>query len=177
MRRTHAVALLLSLPATLAAAIVTLQKQIELCRENGGAPALPADHPDRVALGSFVRNLAIGETVAVRTTGAVEALPRRGEALCSTRRGLIDMSCLHRHMLYTGRRVRGQIISQRQAIGFPVYRLASGEMTSLQQRIRQCMTLMRAEPLPTGSDQNALLELYIVSRGNGLAIETPAARY
>ncbi len=160
-----------------AAAIVTLQKQIELCRKNSGASALPADHPDLVALETFVRNLALGETVAVQTTGAVEPLLRQGEELYNKRWGLIDMSCYHCHTLYAGGMVRGQKISQGQANGFPVYRLASGEMASLQQRIQQCLTLMRAEPFATGSDENALLELYIMSRGNGLAIETPAVRY
>lgn len=160
-----------------ATAIVTLQQQIELCRENSGAPALPADHPDLIALETFVRNLALGETVAVQTTGAVEPLLRQGEELYNKRWGLIDMSCYHCHTLYAGRKVRGQLISQGQANGFPVYRLASGEMASLQQRIQQCLTLMRAEPFATGSEENTLLELYIMSRGNGLPIETPAVRY
>jgi L-cysteine S-thiosulfotransferase len=160
-----------------AATIITLQKQIERCRENSGAPVLPPDHPDLIALETFVRNLAIGEIVAVRTDGPVEPLLRQGEALYNKRWGLIDMSCYHCHTLYAGRRVRGQIISQGQANGFPVYRLASGEMASLQQRIQQCLTLMRAEPFAAGSDENVLLELYIMSRGNGLAIETPAVRY
>jgi sulfur-oxidizing protein SoxA len=158
-------------------AIVTLQKQIELCRENSGAPALPADHPDLIALETFVRNLAHGESVAVQTDGPVEPLLRQGEKLYTKRWGQIDMSCYHCHTLYAGRMVRGQLISQGQANGFPVYRLASGEMASLQQRIQQCLTLMRAEPFATGSEENTLLELYIMSRGNGLAIETPAVRY
>ena len=52
-----------------------------------------------------------------------------------------------------------------------------GEITNLHQRIKQCLSLMRAEPFTADSDEINLLGLYIMSRSNGLAIETPAVRY
>jgi sulfur-oxidizing protein SoxA len=61
--------------------------------------------------------------------------------------------------------------------GFPAYRLATGEIATLQQRIQQCMDLMRAEPFESGSEELRLMELYMMSRSNGLSIETPAVRY
>jgi sulfur-oxidizing protein SoxA len=36
---------------------------------------------------------------------------------------------------------------------------------------------MRAEPFDTDSEEINLLGLYIMSRSNGLRIETPAVRY
>jgi sulfur-oxidizing protein SoxA len=36
---------------------------------------------------------------------------------------------------------------------------------------------MRAEPFAADSEEINLLGLYIMSRSNGLAIETPAVRY
>ena len=40
-----------------------------------------------------------------------------------------------------------------------------------------CETVLRAEPFEAGSEEYKLLELYIMSRGNGLEIETPAVRF
>ena len=73
--------------------------------------------------------------------------------------------------------MRGQKISQGQSNGFPAYRLGTGEMTSLNLRITQCMNLMRAEPFPADSEEMKLLEFYLSARSNGLPIETPAVRY
>jgi sulfur-oxidizing protein SoxA len=158
-------------------AIMTLQQTIGECRKRTGSQALPANHADLVALETFVRNLAIGEVVDVQTDGAAAALLEQGEAIFKTRYGLIDMSCAHCHSMYTGLMIRGQRISQGQANGFPAYRLDIGEMTNLEQRIQQCLTSMRAEPFPADSEEIELLGLYLMSRSNGLKIETPAVRY
>jgi sulfur-oxidizing protein SoxA len=161
-----------------AAEIVTLQKQISRCAsDNTGSEILAADHPDLVALEAFVRNRAIGEVVNVQTDGPVAALLQAGEKLYRTRYGLIDMACYQCHEFYPGQMIRGQKISQGQGNGFPVYRLDTGEITSLHQRIQQCLGLMRAEPFESDSEEIRLLGLYIMSRSNGLRIETPAVRY
>ncbi len=158
--------------------IVTLQKRISRCREgNAGSKPLPTDHPQLVDLEAFVRNRALGEPVNVRTDGQVAELLKQGEELYRTRYGLIDMACYQCHDVYPGQMIRGQKISQGQGNGFPAYRLDTGEITSLNQRIRQCLGLMRAEPFDADSEENKLLELYIMSRSNGLRIETPAIRY
>jgi len=157
--------------------LTTLLDQISSCRTRTMGNALPADHPDLVALETFVRNRARGEPVDVRTDGPLRALLDKGEQLYKTRYGLIDIACTHCHDLYPGQMIRGQKISEGQGNGFPAYRLDTGEITTLQQRIRQCLTLMRAEPFESGSEELGLMELYIMSRSNGLKIETPAVRY
>jgi sulfur-oxidizing protein SoxA len=161
-----------------AAEIVTLQKQISRCRvDNAGSQPLPTDHPDLVVLETFVRNRARGEPVNVQTDGAMVELLQQGEQLYKARYGLIDMACYQCHDIYPGQMIRGQKISQGQGNGFPAYRLDTGEITNLHQRIQQCLTLMRAEPFATDSVEIRLLGLYIMSRSNGLRIETPAVRY
>jgi len=158
--------------------IVTLQKRISRCRDShAGSNTLATDHPDLVALETFVRNRAIGEAVNVQTDGPMVELLQAGKQLYNTRYGLIDMACYHCHELYPGQMIRGQKISQGQGNGFPAYRLGTGEITNLHQRIQQCLTLMRAEPFAADSDEMNLMGLYIMSRSNGLKIETPAVRY
>jgi len=157
--------------------IITLQKRINNCRSSIADEPLKTDHPDLVALETFVRYLAKGEKINVQTNGAAGALLKKGEALYKTRYGLIDMSCYHCHTLYPGQMIRGQKISQGQTNGFPAYRLDTGEVANLHQRIQQCMSLLRADPFDTDSGEIKLLGLYLMSRSNGLAIETPAVRY
>ena len=157
--------------------IVTLQQSISNCRDNIGSKPLPANHTELIALETFVRNRAAGEAVNVQTDGPMAELLNKGQNIYQTRFGLIDMSCSHCHALYPGQMIRGQKISQGQGNGFPAYRLDIGEITNLHQRIQQCMTLMRAEPFAEDSEEIKLLGLYIMSRSNGLKIETPAVRY
>jgi L-cysteine S-thiosulfotransferase len=159
-------------------AIITLQSRISACRSKIADDTLPVNHPDLIALETFVRNLAHGVPVNVNTQGVeIQDLLKRGEALYKTRYGLIDMSCHICHNVYAGQFVRGQKISQGQSNGFPAYRLGPGEMASLNLRITQCMDLMRAEPFPADSEEMKLLEFYLSARSNGLPIETPAVRY
>lgn len=158
--------------------IVTLQEKINRCRtDKTGSMKLATNHSDLLALETFVRNRAIGEIVNVQTDGPVAELLKKGETLYTTRFGLIDMSCYQCHEVYPGYMIRGQKISQGQGNGFPAYRLDIGEITNLHQRIQQCLTVMRAEPFDADSDEIKLLGLYIMSRSNGLKIETPAVRY
>ena len=157
--------------------IITLQKRISNCRSTTTDNELVKDHPDLVALETFVRNRAHGEKVNVQVDGPVSKLLQEGEKLYKTRYGLIDMACYHCHTLYPGQMIRGQKISQGQSNGFPAYRLDTGEIANLHQRIQQCMSLLRADPFATDSEEINLLGLYLMSRSNGLAIETPAVRY
>jgi len=157
--------------------VISLQQKIGSCRSRVTDKALPVNHRDLLALETFVRNRAKGEAVNVKTDGKVTELLKQGEALYKTRYGLIDMSCYQCHTMYPGQMIRGQKISQGQGNGFPAYRLDIGEMTNLNQRITQCLNLMRAEPFASDSQEIKLLELYLMSRSNGLKIETPAVRY
>ena len=161
-----------------AAGIVNLQQRINRCREdNSGSKTLPTDHPDLVVLETFVRNRAVGEAVNVQLDGPMAELLEAGEKLYRTRYGLIDMACDQCHDMYPGQMIRGQKISQGQGNGFPAYRLGTGEITTLNLRIQQCLDLMRAEPFGTDSEEISLMGLYLMSRSNGLRIETPAVRY
>ena len=158
--------------------IVSLQSRVNTCRSRIADDILPTNHPDLIALETFVRHRAQGVPVNVNTAGAErQALLTHGEELYKTRYGLIDMSCHVCHTVYAGQHVRGQKISQGQTNGFPTYRLGTGEMASLNLRITQCMDLMRAEPFPPDSEEMKLLEYYLSARSNGLPIETPAVRY
>ncbi len=158
--------------------LVTLQDQINNCWEiNMDRFPLIYDDAQLVTLETFVRNLAHGETVNVQTDGPMAELLNKAEVLYRNRYGQIDMSCYHCHVQHQGQMLRGQQLSQGQANGFPIYRLGKGEITSFNKRLRQCFISFRADPFEAGSEESRLLELYVMSRGNGLEIETPAVRF
>jgi sulfur-oxidizing protein SoxA len=158
--------------------LLTLQERINYCWEiSMDRFPLTAGHADLIALETFVRNRARGEKVDVQTDGEMAPLIAKGEALYNTRFGQLDMACRHCHVQHQGQMLRGQKLSQGQANGFPEYRLGQGRITSLQQRLSECFVSFRAEPFEAGSEEYKLLELYIMSRANGLEIETPAVRF
>lgn len=158
--------------------LLTLQERINYCWEISmdRFPLTPGDS-ELIALETFVRNRARGETVNVQVDGEMAPLIAQGEVLYNTRFGQLDMACRHCHVQHQGLMLRGQQLSQGQANGFPEYRLGRGRITSFQQRLTECFVSFRAEPFEAGSEEYRLLELYVMSRGNGLKIETPAVRF
>lgn len=158
--------------------LVTLQEQVNYCWEyHLDRFPLDYDHPDLVALETFVRHQAKGEIVNVQTDGPMKELIEQGGELYRTRYGQLDMSCYHCHIQHQGQMLRGQKLSQGQANGFPEYRLGKGRITSLHGRMRECFISFRADPFDPGSEEFQLLELYLMQRGNGLPVETPAVRF
>jgi sulfur-oxidizing protein SoxA len=49
-------------------------------------------------------------------------------------------------------------------------------MGSLQRRLRNCMSGVRAAPFAFGSEELLGLELYLAQRAAGMPLETPAVR-
>lgn len=157
---------------------VTLHRRIQRCwTERLGNPPITYQDEELLALESFVRNLARGEPVNVATDGGMARYYAAGEKLFHTRFGQVDIACHQCHDYHAGQMFRGQVLSQGQSNGFPVYRFTEGKVVGLQERITQCLTKLRAEPFPEDSPENLALEVYLSARSNGLPIETPAIRY
>ncbi len=157
---------------------ITLQGRIHACsRQHLDDAPMKYDGNEAIALETFVRNLAKGETINVQTDGPIAPFVRKGKAYFEARRGQMDMSCAHCHVNYVGLRLRAQVLTQGQLNGFPVYRLANQRVNGAHLRFRQCENRLRASFQKAGADDYVNLELYMMSRGNGLKIETPAVRF
>lgn len=156
---------------------ITLQDQINICwEERMDNFPLVYDCRELVGFETYVRHLARGETIAVKTGGPIRPFYEEGGRLYRQRFGQLDMSCWHCHDQHRGAWLRGQRLNQGQSNGFPVYRLGTSRITSLHRRFSECLASFRAEPFLPGSDEYINLELYVTARGNGLKIETPAIR-
>ncbi len=88
----------------------------------------------------------------------------------------LNLSCAQCHDGLSGKRLGRARIPQGQPNGYPLYRLEWQSMGSLDRRLRNCLTGVRAELLPPDSPEMAALQLYLGWRSNGLLVETPAVR-
>ena len=157
---------------------MTLQGRIHACSEQQlGNKPMKYDSKPVIELETFVRNLALGETINVDTEGDIAPFVQRGKAYFEARRGQMDMSCAHCHETYAGLRLRAQVLSQGQLNAYPTYRLANQRVNGTHLRFRQCENQLRASFQKAGTQDYINLELYLMSRGNGLKIETPGVRF
>lgn len=157
--------------------LVNLELLIQRCRtERQGQSPFPWEEEDLLALTTLLASVSRGLPLEPVTTGPAAQALARGEAEFRRRRGQLDLSCADCHERNAGRRLRGDVISQGQVNGFPIYRLTWQTLGSRHRMFRWCNEAVRAEPYAFGSDPYLALELYLVHRGRGLPVETPAVR-
>lgn len=154
-----------------------LESRINQCRtQNQDAPSLEYESDALLSLTAYVANQSFGLPQAVETTGEAADYIEQGRDYFYTRRGQFNFSCAQCHNDSWGLKLRGDTISQGHGNGFPAYRLEWENLGSLQRRLRDCDTGVRAEPLPYGSETYRAVELYLAARAAGLPIESPAVR-
>jgi sulfur-oxidizing protein SoxA len=129
---------------------------------------------DMLALISFQSR---GEPVNVAIDGAAAPFYEQGKEIYYTRYGQLELSCASCHEENNGNYIRSDHLSQGHTNGFPVYRLKDAGLVSAQGRFVGCVRDTRAETFKAGSDEFNALELYVASRGNGLAVEGVSVRH
>jgi L-cysteine S-thiosulfotransferase len=156
---------------------ISLGQRIEQCRQrHQQAPPLASDADQSVALETFVAHQSRGMALAPDDDPRLAAFRERGSALFGQRLGQLNLSCAQCHDERAGKHLGGSVIPQGHATGYPIYRLEWQGMGSLQRRLRNCMTGVRAEPFAPGAIEWVELELFLAQRARGLPVETPAVR-
>ena len=164
-------------PVVEAGRVLTLAGRVNQCRtERMHQPALPPDSEAMLALAALVGMQSRGLPVAVADTGPAAPFVERGRTLFNTRMGQLNLSCAQCHDALAGQRLGGSRIPQGQPNAYPLYRLEWQAMGSLDRRLRNCLTGVRAEPLPPDSPEMGALQLFLGVRANGLTVETPGVR-
>jgi sulfur-oxidizing protein SoxA len=156
---------------------IDLAQRINLCRTRHQLTTpLAAEGADLLALTSLVARQSRGLPIA--PPGDADLAPHlaRGRAQFFQRMGQLDLSCAACHDDLVGTRLGSSQIPPADAAPYPVYRLQWQTLGSLQRRIRNCMTGVRAEPFEYGVPQMVELELYLAARAKGLAMEAPGVR-
>lgn len=157
--------------------LINLEQQINRCREEHlQVPSYPYESEALLALTTFVGFQSRGLPVDVHIDGPARPFFESGQAFFLRRRGQLDLACTHCHDQQAGQRLRGEVVSQGQINGFPIYRHTWQTLGSAHRMFIWCNVAVRAEPFPYGADDYVNLELYLAWRGRGLPVETPAVR-
>jgi sulfur-oxidizing protein SoxA len=154
-----------------------LEQRINRCRtEHQRAEPLAWESEDLLALTAFVTRQSRGLPVAVTATPELRPFLDLGKELFHRREGQLNLSCSQCHDDNWGKRLAGNVIPQAHPTGYPIYRLEWQSLGSLQRRLRNCMTGVRAEPFDYGAPQAVALELYLMERARGMPVDAPAVR-
>jgi sulfur-oxidizing protein SoxA len=160
-----------------AGTLLNLEGRINRCRtEHQQLPALALESEPLLALSSFVTEQSKGMATQVQIDGAAEPWFQQGQDYFFQRRGQLNLACHQCHDESWGKKLRGDRISQGQPNGFPAYRLEWQTLGSLHRRLQDCESGVRAQPQALGSAAYLGLELYLVWRSQGLALESPGVR-
>ena len=157
--------------------LINLEQQINRCRhERMHASIYPYESDELLSLTTFIAYQSRGLSVEVQVDQTREPFFAAGRRFFMQRRGQLDLACTHCHDQLAGQRLRGEVISQGQLNGFPIYRQLWQTLGSAHRMFAWCNNAIRAEPLPLGSDAYVNLELYMNWRARGLPVESPAVR-
>ena len=157
--------------------LLNLEGRINSCRtEHQGLAPLDYETDELLGRTAYISNPSAGLPASVQTSGSANAAFQQGRDYFLTRRGQFNLSCQQCHTENWGKQLRGDTLSQGHGNGFPAYRLEWQSLGSLQRRLRDCDTGVRAAPLPYGSETYIALELYLAARSQGLELESPAVR-
>jgi sulfur-oxidizing protein SoxA len=156
---------------------VTLGERANLCRvRHQGAAPWRAESPDLLAMEAYVALQSRGMPIAPPDDSRLAPFRARGEQRYRQRIGQLDLACAQCHDEFAGRRLGGSVIPQAHPTGYPIYRLEWQALGSLQRRLRNCYTGVRAEAPTYGAIEYVELELFLASRAAGMPLETPAIR-
>jgi sulfur-oxidizing protein SoxA len=129
-----------------------------------------------LGLESYVALQSRGLPVQPSSDARLAAYAARGQQRYGQRMGQINLSCANCHDERAGLRLGGNLIPQAHPTGYPVYRLEWQGLGSLQRRLRNCLSGVRAELYPQGSLELVELELFLAQRAQGMAMEAPGVR-
>jgi sulfur-oxidizing protein SoxA len=156
---------------------VGLEQRINLCRtERQQAPPLAYENRELLALTAYVARQSRGVPIDIAIDARTQPFLNAGRATYHRRQGQLNLSCSQCHDANWGRQLAGNVIPQAHPTGYPLYRLEWQSLGSLQRRLRNCLTGIRAESYDYGAPELVDLELYLMWRARGMPMDAPAVR-
>ena len=109
---------------------------------------------------------------------------KKGQEFYWAKRGQLNFSCADCHVLNSGNKVRGDVLSAGlgHGVGFPVYRVKWGAnsgkkpLGTIHRRYSGCNKQVRATPFKKGGDEYLALEVYEAIMNAGVPLEVPSQR-
>ena len=156
---------------------VDLEQRINLERtRHQEAPPFAYESRDLLALTAFVARQSRGMAIAVGDDPELKPFIAKGQELFMLRQGQLNLACSNCHDDNWDKRLAGTAITQAHPTGYPLYRLEWQSLGSLQRRLRGSITGIRAQPYDYGAVELVELELFMMTRAQGMKMESPAVR-
>lgn len=156
---------------------VNLSQRINICRERKQQAApWRAESEELLSMEAYIAMQSRGMPVAPPQDPGTRASAARGQQLYGQRIGQLNLSCAQCHDQQWGKRLGGSAIPQAHASAYPIYRLEWQALGSLQRRLRNCMSGVRAEVPQYGAQELIELEAWLAVRDQDMKIETPGVR-
>lgn len=164
-------------PKIIKGKLQTLEGQINQCRvQREGIAPFAYESKDLLALTAYVAYQSKGMPIVIRETAENKIAMQKGRKTFYERMGQLNLSCAQCHEERAGLKLGGAIIPQGHPNAYPIYRLEWQTLGSLQRRLRNCMSGVRAQQFDYGSPEMAQLELFMMWRARGLPLESPGVR-
>jgi sulfur-oxidizing protein SoxA len=156
---------------------VSLEQRINLCR-TGRQKAAPLAYESKelLALSAYVARQSRGLPISILIDARSKPFLEAGREAFHRRQGQLNLACAQCHDDNWGKRLAGSVIPQAHPTGYPLYRLEWQGLGSLERRLRNCLTGIRAQVPDFGAAELVDLELFLMWRARGMKIETPAVR-
>ena len=164
-------------PKIIRGKLQTLEGQINQCREaRQGVAKLDYESKDLLALTALIALQSKGMPISVKETNANQSDLKQGQQFFKQRMGQLNLSCAQCHEERAGLKLGGSLIPQGHPNAYPIYRLEWQTLGSIQRRLRNCMSGVRAQQFEYGSSEMAQLELFLMWRARGMPMESPGVR-
>ncbi len=164
-------------PKVIKGKLQTLEGQINQCRVGAqSSPPLSYESKDLLALSAFIAFQSKGMPIAVSENAINARFMKKGRQTFNERMGQLNLSCAQCHEDRAGLKLGGSLIPQGHPNAYPIYRLEWQTLGSLQRRLRNCMSGVRAQQFEYGSPEMAQLELFLMWRARGMPLESPGVR-
>ena len=157
--------------------VVDIEDRVNICRgERQNATPFPRESKELLALAAFIARQSKGAPIVVADDDRTRREIEIGRGIWNRRQGQLNLSCANCHDDNWGRKLAGATLPQAHPTGYPVYRLEWQTMGSLQRRLRNCLTGMRAQSWAYGSEEFAALGLFLAWRARGMPMDAPGVR-
>ena len=155
---------------------VNLEGRINACRTGQqGAEAFAYESRELLSVTVYIARGSRGAPIEI-TDPRLQTTIARGREMFTQRQGQLNLSCANCHDDNWGQKLAGNVVPQGHPTGYPLYRLEWQTVGSLQRRLRNCMTGMRAAPYALGSQDLVALETYLLWRARGLPLDDHTCR-
>ena len=156
---------------------IDLAERINLCRQRyQQSPPFKFESVELLGLQTYLAFQSRGMPIAAPADPRLKPFVERGRQRFEQRMGQLDLSCAQCHDKNAGGRLGSSQIPQAHPAGYPVYRLEWQGVGSLQRRLRNCTSGVRAESFAFGAIEMVELELFLNARAQGMPVEAPGVR-